>query len=104
TPPGMTDADRQLTPAGERKLTRAARGLKRLGVAPERIVSSPLKRAEQTATLLAAVVAPGSDPEIDEVLAPGHAAADVVRGLGRYRGAREIMLVGHEPNMGRSEE
>jgi len=99
-PPGMSDADRELTAAGQRKLARAARGLKRLGVAPDCIVSSPLKRAEQTASLLAAALAPGHEVEMEEVLAPGHAAADVVRGLGRYRGARAVLLVGHEPNMG----
>ncbi len=49
---GQADADRELTEDGERKLRRVVKGLKRLDVELERIVSSPWKRAWETAALL----------------------------------------------------
>jgi phosphohistidine phosphatase len=53
-----SDADRRLTAEGTRKLHAAALGLQRLGVVPDLVLSSPLRRAEETAQQLAAVLAP----------------------------------------------
>ena len=97
---GMSDADRPLTPAGERKVVRIARGLKRLGVEPDAVVSSPLPRAADTARLLMAGLAPGVEVELDSVLSPGSAASAAMQVMTAYRGARQLMLVGHEPGMG----
>jgi phosphohistidine phosphatase len=99
-PAGMSDADRALTADGARKMTRIAAGLRRLGVAPDVVLASPLRRAEETASLLAAALAPDRPVEIYPALAPGHAAAELVRGLQAYRQARRIVLVGHQPDMG----
>jgi len=98
--PDVSDADRSLTPEGTRKLTRGAAGLKRLGVAPEIVLSSPLRRAQQTAAVLVSVLAPDTEVEIYAPLAPGHEAADVVQGLRAYRHAQSLMLVGHQPTLG----
>jgi phosphohistidine phosphatase len=94
------DADRQLTDDGVRKMKRAASGLKRLGVVPDVILSSPLRRAEQTAAAVASILDPGCAVTIYPPLAPGNAVKDVLRGLGHHRGARHIMLVGHQPDLG----
>src|SRR5262245_30163414 len=96
---GMRDADRALTPDGARKMRRIAAGLKRLGIAPDAILASPLRRAEETAGHLAAALTPQRPVEIYAALAPGHAAADVLRGLQPHRHARALMLVGHQPDM-----
>lgn len=98
--PDARDADRQLTSDGIRKLTRAAAGLKRLGVTPDVVLSSPLRRAEQTAALLAAALAPDVAVEVFPALAPGHAPAEVLQGLQAYRKAPSLMLVGHQPALG----
>jgi phosphohistidine phosphatase len=98
---GTSDADRALTPDGQRKMRRAAVGLKRLGVTPDVVLSSPLRRAQETAAVVASVLLSESAVEIYPSLAPGHDAADMVKGLRPYRSAREVMLVGHEPDMGR---
>src|SRR5438552_3029245 len=97
---GISDAARALTPGGARKVTRIAAGLKRLGVVPDVILSSPLRRAEETAKLLAAVLTPDAAVGIYAPLAPGHPTADVVKGLQEHRRARAVMLVGHQPDMG----
>jgi len=99
-PPGMGDGDRRLTPDGERKMHRIAIGLKRLGIAPDAVLSSPLRRAEETAALVAAILVPDVPVEIYPCLAPGHAAGDVLSGLHRYRGAQHLLLVGHQPDLG----
>ena len=44
--PGMSDADRALTEEGVRKTNGVAVGLQHLGVKPDLILSSPLRRAE----------------------------------------------------------
>ena len=98
--PGVADADRALTPAGARKMTAIARGLRRLGVRPDAIVSSPLLRAQQTAERLQQVLLPDQEVEIYAALAPGNDPSDTVKGLAAYRGARQLVLVGHQPDMG----
>jgi phosphohistidine phosphatase len=65
------DDDRPLTAEGIHKFRIAARGLKALGVHPERIVSSPLVRARQTAEILRDAVAPSLDLDIEPHLEPG---------------------------------
>ncbi len=99
-PAGMGDGDRALTAEGERRMRRVAAGLKQTGVAPDVILSSPLRRAQQTADILAAVLEPARGVELYPLLAPGHGAAEVVAGLHPYRAARQLMLVGHQPDLG----
>jgi phosphohistidine phosphatase len=94
------DADRALTAEGTRKITRVASGLQRLGVEPDVILSSPLRRARETAALLANALAPQHSVEVYEALAPGGAPADVLRGLRVYRSAHHLVLVGHQPDLG----
>lgn len=98
--PAMDDDDRRLTPQGIRKMTRAAAGLRKIGIAPNHILSSPLARAEETAEILARVLAPDLAFETCPGLAPGHPPTIVVNSLGQYRGASELMLVGHQPGLG----
>jgi len=95
----MSDADRSLTPEGARKIKRVAVGLKRLGIVPAAVLASPLRRAQETAEILAAVLAPDHSLEIYAPLAPGQGAGAVVRGLSAYRRSEAVMLVGHEPGM-----
>lgn len=97
---GESDAERALTAEGQRKVAQIARGLKELEVQPDLVLSSPLRRADETARLLAAGIAPGLSVQHLEELAPGGSPAQVVTGLGAHRGCRAILLVGHEPNMG----
>lgn len=95
----ISDADRALTADGARKMQRIARGLKRAGFKPDLILTSPLRRTQETAALLAAVD-PAVTVEIYQPLAPGHSAIDVVGGLKNYRTKRRVVLVGHQPDLG----
>ena len=53
--PGQPDADRELTPEGARKFKRSVQGLRELGWQFERVLTSPWKRAMETAELLKSV-------------------------------------------------
>ncbi len=97
---GMSDADRALTAEGVRKTTRVAVGLQKLGAKPDLILSSPLRRAEETARLVADMVAPNAAVELYPPLAGGFAVDDIVKGLRPHRRATELLLVGHQPDLG----
>lgn len=91
------DAERALTQEGRRKMKDVARGLQVLGVAPEALLTSPLRRARETAEVLHAVLG-GSKPRILEALENGHPAEAVAGGLPAK--ASMIVLVGHQPSLG----
>jgi phosphohistidine phosphatase len=97
------DADRELTPEGIEKLRQEAHGLSWLGIVPTEIRSSPLVRARQTAAMLGAVLVPKVPVTPCPELAPGHAPDAVIAALaqGAASGLRAIMLVAHEPDLGR---
>jgi phosphohistidine phosphatase len=91
------DADRPLTSAGAQEVEAAGAGLARLGVAIDRLLTSPLVRARQTADLLAPLVARGQSPVACLALAPGGQLAEVLEAL---QGGRRVMVVGHNPSLG----
>lgn len=97
---GMSDADRALTAEGIRKTTRVAVGLQTIGVTPEIILSSPLRRADETARLVAEVLAPKLQVEHYAPLAGGVPVEEVLRNLRPSRRAHGIILVGHQPDLG----
>ena len=86
--PGTSDAERALTAEGVRKTARVAVGLQMIDAKPDLILSSPLVRAEETARLVADVLAPRAAVELYPPLAGGFSAADIVKGLRPHRGVR----------------
>ena len=55
-PSSPTDADRPLTAKGLKRMRKAARGLRRLNIPFDAIVTSPFTRARQTADIVAAAL------------------------------------------------
>jgi len=92
------DADRTLSPEGREKTKQAAEGLARLGCRPDRIATSPLPRARETAEIMAEVLNPKTEVEPCDFLLPGAAARDVLDWAAR-EGGDEIMIVGHAPDV-----
>jgi phosphohistidine phosphatase len=92
------DSRRPLTATGKRKFRKAARGLERLLPKSARILTSPFVRARETAGILAAVHG-GKFVECPE-LAQGEPSRAVFA-LIRVRAAASVVLVGHEPDLGR---
>lgn len=96
---GRSDAARTLTPEGIDQLKRQARTFERAGIRLDRLYCSPLVRARQTADLLAPAL--GVSVETDPLLKPGCTLDDVAELLARDAEARRVMLVGHQPYLGR---
>jgi phosphohistidine phosphatase len=92
------DRLRPLTPDGIRKFQKAARGVRRVAGTVDRVLTSPLTRARQTAEILAETIGWPVAVECPE-LAPGMSPASVVTVL-RKQEIDAIALVGHEPNLG----
>jgi phosphohistidine phosphatase len=89
------DALRPLTRKGRRQSERLGTFLDEHGIRPDVIVSSPLVRAQQTAELVAAAL--GMTVRRDERLAGDFGRRELWELL-RELGAREPMLVGHDPD------
>lgn len=94
------DRKRPLTPQGMARFRAAVRGLVRVGVDIQRVLSSPLVRARQTADILSAEL-PGNPPVTEtDALEPGAAFERVLRVLDGCADSSSIALVGHEPGIG----
>lgn len=94
---GVADDERALTPRGRRRFRPAARGLARLLARPGVLLSSPLRRARQTAELLARAWKP-LEITLEPTLAEG-SAVHVERMLRRHHQHALVVLVGHEPHL-----
>ncbi len=93
------DDDRILTAAGRARVERMAEALVKNGAIPAVVVTSPLARAAETATILLRVLRKhGHQPslEIGTELAPGRFTVASAPGLlARHPGL--VCVVGHEP-------
>jgi phosphohistidine phosphatase len=94
--PGQSDYERRLTDAGVEETRRVAEALRRAGIKPNRIVSTSLVRAQQTAAILREVV--GSDAPIEGSLSAGTQVGEIQRTM--VGGGRRFFIVGHAPYMG----
>lgn len=100
--PGLADEDRALTDVGRQRLERAGAAWRELVPTPDIVVTSPLKRARQTADAFVAAVGFDADVRVDEGLVPGARTADAVTLLEGELLSRtgSVALIGHEPHLG----
>ena len=91
----VSDDVRELTEEGRRQVRTVAEALREGGIALERVVSSPLTRARQTAEVLAECF--GVRAEIDGRLRSGCLLADAQAAI-LAQPYQRLMLVGHEPD------
>jgi phosphohistidine phosphatase len=92
------DDDRPLTPEGIHKFRLAARGLSELGMKLERIVTSPLVRARQTAEILKEVAAKRAELNSAKELRPEAPFESTLEAVNRYHND-SVAVVGHEPHL-----
>jgi phosphohistidine phosphatase len=95
------EEQRQLTEEGEQRTREAALGLKALGLAPERVLSSPLLRTLQTAAIAAEVLGRAARPLAVEEWPELAYWVDPELTLARLGALREeqVLLVGHRPHL-----
>jgi phosphohistidine phosphatase len=94
------DTKRPLTSDGMARMKKVARGLVRLDVAIDVILTSPLVRARQTAEIVAAAFDPHPALVNTDALAPDATFAALVADLEKHARKMRLALVGHEPGMG----
>jgi phosphohistidine phosphatase len=96
---GSTDRERTLTDRGRAQLEAQRMALQRLAWPVAQVLHSPLVRAQQTAAALAPAF--GLMPEEEPLLQPGVTLADVQEIAGRAPADAHLLLIGHQPDMGR---
>lgn len=98
--PEVQEQHRYLTSKGRSRFRKIAGTLKKAGIAPDLILSSPLIRAVQTAEILAQTLKFKKELQLTDLLAHGFGEQQLRRLLEEHPDAREIVLVGHEPELG----
>ncbi len=93
------DEKRGLDEDGIEQCRYVGRALGALDVAVDVVISSPLKRATQTASLVGNEMGFEGKLQIDPALRPEATFADFRRLLGKYSRHETIMVVGHNPNL-----
>ncbi|MBV9613397.1 MAG: phosphohistidine phosphatase SixA [Acidobacteriaceae bacterium] len=94
------DADRELTADGRRKLRQVLQAALDVGVSPTLILTSPLKRAVQTAETAQQVFKYKNELLRTKALTPGSTVEQVWDEIRAHRGEDSLMLVGHNPLFG----
>jgi phosphohistidine phosphatase len=99
-PPGGSDADRALTRPGKEKLRRVLQCAHEAGVRPSVIMTSPLKRAVQTAELAASILNIKRDLIKTTALSPTGSPQRVWSEV-RAHATDDLLIAGHEPLLSR---
>jgi phosphohistidine phosphatase len=96
---GEPDEGRKLTQKGEKQARRVAEWLHNRLPESAKILTSPAKRAQQTAHALAEV----SHRKVRtvEALAPAATVDEILDGVGWAAGKGTLVVVGHQPALGR---
>lgn len=93
------DADRPLTADGRKALEREAKMFARLDLEPERIISSPLARAKETAEIIGERLDIRDRVIHDDRLADSFDLKRLSEVVKENADAECLMLVGHEPSL-----
>ena len=93
--PGVDDLERKLTAKGRKQAARVAGWLNARLPSRYSRYASPAKRAQQTAKALDATI------ETSELLAPDRNVADILRAVDWPSRDQLVIVVGHQPTLGR---
>jgi phosphohistidine phosphatase len=96
----LDDSKRPLTAEGSTKLRAIARGLARIGVELDWIVSSPFVRAFESAEIIAEQLAPEAAVDRYDALTPAEGSAQkILSFLSQHPERPRVLLAGHEPSL-----
>ena len=93
------DEKRPLDADGIEQCGFIGRALAALNVQPDAIISSPLKRATQTASLIGNEIGCEAKLQLEAAMRPEASFADFRRMLDKYAKQEAIMVVGHNPSI-----
>src|SRR3954449_10090672 len=97
--PGQPDSERALTGEGREKLRRVLKRARRADLDPTLILSSPYRRAMQTAAVAAEVLAYAGEIVRTRALVPEATPFDAWEEIRSRKTERSILLASHEPLM-----
>ncbi len=97
-PPGGDDGARELTLEGRQGVEAVAKKLAENHPHIDRVASSPLLRARETAALVATALGLKLEPELCQALRPSVPVQVAAQALCSMH-AKEVLLVGHEPHL-----
>jgi phosphohistidine phosphatase len=91
------DIERSLTAEGKEELEDVARAISRLKIKPDHIISSPLNRARETATIVAKALKTKEKVEVWDELKPEGSKQELFKRLSALSPEASVLCVGHEP-------
>jgi phosphohistidine phosphatase len=96
-PSGSSDSKRPLTVAGEKEMAIISKALRKMGVRLDVILTSPLKRARQTADIVAKEFRAQNKLRQVRELAPEGNKNTLYQSLTSFKEGTSLLLVGHNP-------
>ncbi len=94
---GLPDGERALTTEGRKKLRQVMQTAAKAGVQPGLILSSPLKRAVQSAEIAAKILNYTGEISQTKSLTPGSSVEQVWQEIRTLREENSLLLAGHNP-------
>jgi phosphohistidine phosphatase len=94
---GRGDFQRSLTTAGQNEVSDIAKSLKELGTKFDVVITSPLKRAHQTAAIVAKTLKMQKKMQDWAELSPEGNRLDLYNKLSQLKQQSSVLVVGHEP-------
>ncbi len=96
---GLADRDRNLTARGKQDLKAVLKVARKADVAPELILTSPLRRAQETAAIAAEILGCKRVVETRNLM-PGASPELIWKEIGGEHKVDKILLAGHQPHLG----
>ena len=96
-PAQARDVERSLTAKGKEELDDVARAISRLKIHPDHIISSPLKRSRETASIVAKALKERDKVEIWDELKPEGNRQELFKRLSKLKPESVVLCIGHEP-------
>jgi len=93
------DMERSLTETGKEEIEKIARSLENMDLEFDKIATSPLARAHETAEIVARIQKKSGKVELWDELRPEGNRLDLFRRLSKMRQDADVLLVGHEPQL-----
>jgi phosphohistidine phosphatase len=94
---GQPDSERRLTSEGKKRLRPVLRLAQKAGVSPSLIITSPYRRAVETADVAAKIFGYKAAPLRSKTLVPSGSPAAVWEEIRAHKDQHQLLLTGHEP-------
>ncbi len=94
------DKKRPLTSSGKLEVSEIAKALKIIGLKFDLVITSPLKRAYGTATIVSEILKIGNKVQVWKELAPEGKKTELYRKISELKEEYTVLMVGHQPLLG----